>query len=51
MNFHINKCGNGYMIKYAFIDIDDTLLDFDKNAILAVKKAFGRVGLNFKVLH
>lgn len=36
------------MIKYAFIDIDDTLLDFDKNATLAVKKAFTDVGLEFK---
>lgn len=36
------------MIKYAFIDIDDTLLDFDKNATLAVKNAFSDLGLEFK---
>ncbi len=36
------------MIKYAFIDIDDTLLDFDKNASLAVKNAFEAVGLVYK---
>ncbi|MBE7084309.1 MAG: noncanonical pyrimidine nucleotidase, YjjG family [Clostridiales bacterium] len=36
------------MIKYVFIDIDDTLLDFDKNASLAVEMAFSKVGLNYK---
>ena len=36
------------MIKYVFIDIDDTLLDFDKNATLAVKMAFEKVGLDYK---
>ncbi len=36
------------MIKYVFIDIDDTLLDFNKNASLAVKMAFEKVGLTYK---
>ena len=36
------------MIKNVFIDIDDTLLDFDKNATLAVKMAFEKVGLCYK---
>ena len=35
------------MVKFVFIDIDDTLLDFDKNATLAVKMAFEKVGLNY----
>ncbi len=36
------------MVKYLLIDIDDTLLDFDKNASIAVKMAFEKVGLTYK---
>ena len=33
------------MIKFVFLDIDDTLLDFGKAEAAAIKKTFERVGI------
>ena len=33
------------MIKYVFLDIDDTLLDFGKAEAAAIKKTFERIGI------
>ena len=33
------------MIKYVFLDIDDTLLDFGKAEAAAIKKTFDRIGV------
>ena len=33
------------MIKYVFMDIDDTLLDFGKAEAAAIKKTFERIGV------
>ena len=50
---HKDNCKHNFMkennmIKTVFIDIDNTLLCFNKNATLAISKAFNKHGVGFK---